>query len=123
MPISYVTGDLSPHVVWMLTEEDIRASVVDTAAVIRRYFPDTPVAYTLGNHETVPVNRLGKIYERQCDTPIILNCKWRYSVTVKITQISALIDVAERDVLPFNTCMSFTHALRKANGRMILFNL
>ncbi|XP_018006618.1 sphingomyelin phosphodiesterase [Hyalella azteca] len=54
--IIYVTGDLSPHVVWMLTEEDIRASVVDTAAVIRRYFPDTPVAYTLGNHETVPVN-------------------------------------------------------------------
>ncbi|KAF2363934.1 Calcineurin-like phosphoesterase domain ApaH type [Trinorchestia longiramus] len=54
----YVTGDLSPHVVWIMDEDSIRTSVVDTAAAIRRYFPDTPVAYALGNHESVPVNSI-----------------------------------------------------------------
>ena len=54
-----MTGDLPPHDVWMQSHDSIMASISNTSAIIREYFPDTPIAYTLGNHESAPVNRFG----------------------------------------------------------------
>lgn len=58
----YVTGDIPPHDVWLQSHDTLLDSVSNTSTIIRQYFPDTPIAYTLGNHEAAPVNRFDNYY-------------------------------------------------------------
>jgi len=54
--IVYFTGDIPPHDVWMQTEAINVHRDENTTAVFKEYFPNTPIAYAMGNHEASPVN-------------------------------------------------------------------
>ena len=51
------TGDLISHDDWDQTREEQLHLVDYFADMFMTYFPDTPVYWSLGNHESVPVNR------------------------------------------------------------------
>ena len=53
----YFSGDIPPHNAWLQSHEYNVRRLRATAALIRQAFPDTPVVYSVGNHEAAPVNR------------------------------------------------------------------
>jgi hypothetical protein len=60
------------HVDWAYKKEEHISIIKNFTALLNKYFPDTPAFWTVGNHESVPVNRLssfcwniGKMIYRQ----------------------------------------------------------
>lgn len=57
LDLIYWTGDLPPHNVW---EQDLMSEhkrlIALLADMLNQYFPKIPVHYTIGNHESHPVN-------------------------------------------------------------------
>ena len=52
----YVTGDLPPHDEVERTRESVLFVTTTIASMMREYLPDKRVFFTLGNHESAPVN-------------------------------------------------------------------
>ncbi|CAJ0583928.1 unnamed protein product, partial [Mesorhabditis spiculigera] len=51
-----VTGDFEAHDMWDYTRERTKANIENITAVLREYFPHTPIYQTIGNHEGVPMD-------------------------------------------------------------------
>ena len=62
--IEYImmTGDNPPHDVWLQSREGNLDHSRKVVELINKVFPDKQVIYTLGNHESFPCNRFGKIF-------------------------------------------------------------
>lgn len=61
--VAYIiwTGDLVPHNNWK-TDKDENLMIHDRLMkLMKKYFPDTPLYPTLGNHESHPVNSYAPI--------------------------------------------------------------
>ena len=71
----YVGGDLAPHDVWNQSTTIHSDLIKWYGSIFDKWFPGTPVFYTLGNHEVVPVN----MYTFP-NTPIELREQWLYDV-------------------------------------------
>jgi sphingomyelin phosphodiesterase len=52
-----LTGDLMAHDDWAYKRVDHINIIRNLTQLLDHYFPDTPVFWTIGNHEGVPVNR------------------------------------------------------------------
>lgn len=50
------TGDDPAHDIWEQSREDNLASITTISNLFLKYFPDTPVFSSIGNHESFPVN-------------------------------------------------------------------
>jgi sphingomyelin phosphodiesterase len=57
LDLIYWTGDLPPHNVWEQELMDEHKRLIKLIAdMLKQWFPNTPVHYTIGNHESHPVN-------------------------------------------------------------------
>ncbi|XP_057370154.1 sphingomyelin phosphodiesterase-like [Daphnia carinata] len=56
--VAYIiwTGDLVPHDIWSTTREENMLIHESLLNLIKKYFPDTPIYPTLGNHDAHPAN-------------------------------------------------------------------
>jgi len=52
-----ITGDYTPHDVWNQTKDDIINRLHNVSAILRKYYPDTPVFFINGNHDAYPVDQ------------------------------------------------------------------
>lgn len=50
-------GDLMRHQDWTYTKQGHLALIENFTALLIEYFPNTPVLWTIGNHEGVPINK------------------------------------------------------------------
>ncbi|VIO95403.1 Uncharacterized protein BM_BM1724 [Brugia malayi] len=57
-----VGGDYESHMDWTYTKEDHLKTIRNLSAVLHKYFENTPIYWTLGNHEGVPVNSFAPHY-------------------------------------------------------------
>ena len=53
----YVTGDLPAHNDWSQTRDDQIEVLVNMTTVIKTYLPGKEIYFSIGNHESAPVNR------------------------------------------------------------------
>ncbi|VDK44832.1 unnamed protein product [Anisakis simplex] len=51
-----LSGDYMSHLDWAYTKKDHLDILINLTATLDEYFPETPIYWTLGNHEGVPVN-------------------------------------------------------------------
>ncbi|CAJ0951819.1 unnamed protein product, partial [Mesorhabditis belari] len=49
-----VTGDFEAHDIWDYTQDRTKANIENITAVLREFFPHTPIYQAIGNHEGVP---------------------------------------------------------------------
>jgi len=63
--VVYFSGDIPPHNAWLQTHDYNIQRIRDTTDLLKRYFPDTPIVYSVGNHEAAPVNsfRVPAVYD------------------------------------------------------------
>lgn len=52
-----VGGDYESHLDWSYTRAGHLKTIQNISNTLRNYFPNTPIYWTLGNHEGVPINR------------------------------------------------------------------
>ena len=50
------TGDQPPHDIWDQSIDENLAIINVTVALMKEYFPSTPIFPVVGNHEAWPVN-------------------------------------------------------------------
>ncbi|CAJ0945258.1 unnamed protein product, partial [Mesorhabditis belari] len=51
-----VTGDFEAHDMWDYTKDRTKANIENITAVLREFFPHTPIYQAIGNHEGVPMD-------------------------------------------------------------------
>uniref|UniRef100_A0A915DCX4 Saposin B-type domain-containing protein n=1 Tax=Ditylenchus dipsaci TaxID=166011 RepID=A0A915DCX4_9BILA len=73
--IDYImlTGDYMSHRDWTYTRQGHLEVIANLSATMTKYFPSTPVFYTLGNHEGVPVDSFPPHF-----APAIFQPEWMY---------------------------------------------
>lgn len=52
----YYTGDFTDHFEWLSTKGGVQESIAYITNVVKRVFPNVPVAMVLGNHDIYPSN-------------------------------------------------------------------
>lgn len=52
-----ISGDYVAHSDWEYTKEEHLSIIRNFEKMLDLYFPDTPKYWTLGNHDSVPLNR------------------------------------------------------------------
>lgn len=57
-----VGGDYESHMDWTYTKNGHLETIRNLSGVLKMYFPDTPIYWTLGNHEGVPIDSFAPHY-------------------------------------------------------------
>ena len=53
----FYTGDIVSHYLWKANVATNVKVLDEVAALIKKYFPNTPVYSSIGNHDSYPTNR------------------------------------------------------------------
>ncbi|CAL4139124.1 unnamed protein product, partial [Meganyctiphanes norvegica] len=69
------TGDLVPHHIWRVSQEDNLDIINESTEMMLNYFPNIPIYSTVGNHESFPVNSFPA---PETDAWATFNVQWLY---------------------------------------------
>ncbi|CAJ0587664.1 unnamed protein product, partial [Mesorhabditis spiculigera] len=75
-----ITGDLEAHDIWDYTKEKTAANIANITAVLREFFPTTPIFQSVGNHEGVPSDAMAPHGMDEYDTR---GPQWLYAELAK----------------------------------------
>ncbi|GMR31696.1 hypothetical protein PMAYCL1PPCAC_01891, partial [Pristionchus mayeri] len=63
-----ITGDFEAHDLWDYSKEKTEANIANVTEVLVRYFPNTPIYESVGNHEAVPMDAMAPHNMDEYDT-------------------------------------------------------
>ncbi|KAF8381234.1 asm-2, partial [Pristionchus pacificus] len=63
-----ITGDLEAHDMWDYTREKTQANIANFTQALIKYFPNTPIYESIGNHEGVPSDAMAPHNMEEYDT-------------------------------------------------------
>lgn len=92
-----ISGDLDSHAVWEYSKEEHLYYIKQIFSLFKQYFPSTPLYFSLGNHEGVPINNIAPHF-----VPERFHVDWLYKLLDD--SFGSWLREDQRKTLKYNGC-------------------